>query len=382
MKGSTRLFNLVTIILVIGCQTAMAQGNAEKLKIGVIEFEERSPIGMANASKILPEILAEALVKVGVYEVTERLLIGKILEEQELALSGIIAPSNAAAIGKIYGLDAIVIGTFMKVGDSITISMRLVDTSTGKVRTASTLKLGDINTLEAQLEIAGYELSGFSREQMKIIKEDALKDKFRAGVSVGPGIGIVSEYIQGSSLSPVVGIFFSSKAIYFDLLAMLPFAIPPLSLEHSVASISAGTGVYLGRYFGLGAGFNYFVIEATQDADPVKVYGEFAGIYLNARIRPTVRMAIDIGIGGSLGTVSKTWNPDYTQYDDDRLFNQFPIAPMILSFEYYFDDNWGIKAFFLFRGSDGVRTVGTGEPDTNWLSGFATGLLVSYSFAF
>jgi len=50
-----------------------------------------------------------------VFHLSERMLLSRILEEQQLELSGIADEREAAAIGKQHGLQAIVTGTVMNV---------------------------------------------------------------------------------------------------------------------------------------------------------------------------------------------------------------------------------------------------------------------------
>ena len=182
-------------------------------KIGIVEFDERSPIELANASQIIPEILAEVIVNAGVYDVTERLLLDKVLEEQKLALSGVVDERSLPEIGNIYGLDGIVTGTYMQVGKEITISARLIDTTTAEVVSASTVNFTDIDDIKSEIEILGYELSGISRNELAVMKEDKLRDQFRGGVFAGIGIGD-NDHGDGPFISIPFGCFVTGKSFF------------------------------------------------------------------------------------------------------------------------------------------------------------------------
>lgn len=107
----------------MACSTARAE--EKRTRVAVVEFEMRTDIGLENASKIIPEMLVIELVKLKKYDVEERLLMSRVLEEQRLGLSGLVKASTAAKVGEMFGVDAIVTGSAMKVVDEITVSARV-----------------------------------------------------------------------------------------------------------------------------------------------------------------------------------------------------------------------------------------------------------------
>jgi curli biogenesis system outer membrane secretion channel CsgG len=76
-------------------------------RAGIIEFEIKNDIDLQNANTILPEMLITHLRKINRFELYERILLHKILEEQELQLSGIIEENTVTKIGQLYGLDCV-----------------------------------------------------------------------------------------------------------------------------------------------------------------------------------------------------------------------------------------------------------------------------------
>lgn len=91
--------------------------NQVKRRIAVLDFDYSnvsSPSVLSafpNVSKGVSDILVNRLVKDGTYTLIERSRIDAVLNEQNLGASGRIDPSTAAQIGKILGVDAVIIGT-------------------------------------------------------------------------------------------------------------------------------------------------------------------------------------------------------------------------------------------------------------------------------
>jgi curli biogenesis system outer membrane secretion channel CsgG len=61
-------------------------------------------------------------VKTGRFEVVERALLQKILEEQKLSMTGVIDKSSASQIGKVLGVKAIITGSVLKFKKTIEIN--------------------------------------------------------------------------------------------------------------------------------------------------------------------------------------------------------------------------------------------------------------------
>ena len=67
------------------------------------------------------------------FDVLDRNHIKRIMEEQQLSLSGLMDPRAMKKIGKLAGTDIIITGTITPFGDSIRVACKAIDTETGKV---------------------------------------------------------------------------------------------------------------------------------------------------------------------------------------------------------------------------------------------------------
>ena len=107
----------------------------ERMGIAVLPFQTKglgSEIGEIN----IVEQMMTTFYNLKRFKLFERSQLEKILEEQKLAMSGVIDASTAAEIGKGIGVDAIVLGSVTRAGSNIAIDVRLIDTETAEIITA------------------------------------------------------------------------------------------------------------------------------------------------------------------------------------------------------------------------------------------------------
>jgi hypothetical protein len=144
--------------------------NSNKLLVGVLEFDEKNNIGVDKSGVIILEILVTHLKNIGKYKLSERTLLKEILKEQELQMTGLIDNKTAVRVGKIYGLEAIVVGSSMKIVNTITISGRIISVKTGEIIATGVIKFQDAEKLEDELEGLAYQLSGTSKDEFIRLK--------------------------------------------------------------------------------------------------------------------------------------------------------------------------------------------------------------------
>lgn len=109
------------------------------LKVAVVEFDTRGNFAIPYAGSIVAEWMINELGHRHLFSLVERVLLKKVLAEQELAEQGFLSSGhNTTRLGELYGVDAIVTGSILKWQQEITITARLIDTTSGEIiRTAS-----------------------------------------------------------------------------------------------------------------------------------------------------------------------------------------------------------------------------------------------------
>jgi curli biogenesis system outer membrane secretion channel CsgG len=112
----------VAVIMLVG--TAFLHGAERKKRVAVLDFEYGTVRSQAQAlfgtdvdvGKGMTNLLVKYLVKDGTYSVIERQMLDKILAEQNFSNSDRANPMSAAKIGKILGVDAIIVGVITQFG--------------------------------------------------------------------------------------------------------------------------------------------------------------------------------------------------------------------------------------------------------------------------
>jgi len=114
----------VGVALGLICSTVLMARAQDKKKIAVLDFDYETvhqhvyDIFGSNVDigKGISTMLVTDLVRNGTYSVIERQAIDKILKEQNFQNSGRVDPSNAAQIGKLLGVDAVIMGAITQFG--------------------------------------------------------------------------------------------------------------------------------------------------------------------------------------------------------------------------------------------------------------------------
>jgi len=119
-------FAVVFALLLIAVSPALAQEQQapRKKRVAILDFDYgtvRSYVaGLfgtdVDVGKGISDLLVKHLVQDGTYSVIERKMLDKILAEQNFSNSDRANPATAAQLGKILGVDAIIVGTITQFG--------------------------------------------------------------------------------------------------------------------------------------------------------------------------------------------------------------------------------------------------------------------------
>lgn len=95
--------------------------------------------GVAESdAAVFTETLADVLLRSGKVRVMERSQMDKILAEQGFQQAGACDTAECAVqMGRLLGIERIVVGSVGKVGETYSLSVRMVDVGTGEVLTSS-----------------------------------------------------------------------------------------------------------------------------------------------------------------------------------------------------------------------------------------------------
>jgi curli biogenesis system outer membrane secretion channel CsgG len=163
MKKGRILFTAILLLCLCGevlAQAAPAHPGGRRKLVAILDFDYATVhSGVAaifgqdiDIGKGITDLLVTRLVKDGSYRVVERKALDKILAEQNFSNSDRANPSSAAKLGKLLGVDAIIVGSITQFGN---------DTKNTKVGGAGG-------------GLGGFGLGGFSHKKSKaIVQVDA-----------------------------------------------------------------------------------------------------------------------------------------------------------------------------------------------------------------
>lgn len=215
------------LVLVLAAGSAAAQ---DRPRVAVLEFTN------ATSNRIFGDQLGDAasdeittqLVKSGKFSVVERTRIAAILEEQRAGASGAIDPSTAARIGKVLGVQYVILGSISqfsidqksggigRLGISASyaeaesrVDVRVVNTTTAEIVTvaegAGKKRLGGVNVKD--INLARDFNAGVAQEALRPAVESAVE-------ALVAEAGSLSAAAPAAPLAQIVGV--RDGSIYLD----------------------------------------------------------------------------------------------------------------------------------------------------------------------
>ena len=147
-----------------------------------------------NMGNLVAEILISELAKYEAFTLVERMHLEKVLDEQALALSGLIDSETSVQIGNLLGAQAIISGSVIEAGEFFIVNARMVDVESGNV------------VLTESIEILQADLIALS-SKFVVTKKYAMDAAYRSFILPGwgqfynetPGRGYL--YLTASAIS-------------------------------------------------------------------------------------------------------------------------------------------------------------------------------------
>jgi TolB-like protein len=192
-------------------------------RIAITEFTYGDEFN--DFSRNVQDILYTNLIQRGM-TVVEREKMEQVLNELGKSFSGMIDSSTAAEIGKMLGVEAIVVGTVADMGNSVDLRARLVDVEKGAAITAAQIDVVKDPTITGLLgsgirSIVYGERATTSAKEAKTIQEVNIQNfNFKLISWQKKGEGIIFELTitseQDSGLRLYCGINYNQKTRFFD----------------------------------------------------------------------------------------------------------------------------------------------------------------------
>ena len=227
-----------------------------KKRVAILDF------GAVNTSKTyasaVRNLFEVALHKTGSVDVLERTQMEEILKEQGFQLSGCVDSSCAVEIGKVLSADIIVMGNINKL-DSFTITIRLVDVISGKIKIADYETAQNEKGIQKIIEkltirIAQKLKKPWENKIVKILQKKNLKKKKEI------------KEINSSHKNMLSG----QNGLIYDI-SWAGFYIQPAGNFKNLASNGYGAGIfvniknYLPYNLVIGADVGYWMFDSSKD---------------------------------------------------------------------------------------------------------------------
>lgn len=160
---------------------------AGRKTIAVVDFNDLQG-NVTELGRFFAEEFSVALASAGKdFEVVDRTNLKTILIEHKLSTTGIIDPQTARKLGQIAGVDALITGTITPFGDTVRVTVKILDTNTARVIGATS---GDIAKTKAIDELLVKGISGNAQFQGSSTNQSqqsgqgpALKPAFKVDVN-------------------------------------------------------------------------------------------------------------------------------------------------------------------------------------------------------
>jgi TolB-like protein len=154
--------------ILVGNTSLLYAQQTSKQTIAVLNMEARGGVSRSGAQTLSDRLRSE-LVNLGVFAVLERGQMYTILQEQGFNLQGCTTSDCAVEAGRLLGVQRMVAGDVGKIGDVITIDMRVFDVETGTIiRAHQSDYRGDVSGLLNLMKKIAREISGLKVEEDKV----------------------------------------------------------------------------------------------------------------------------------------------------------------------------------------------------------------------
>ena len=149
---------LATRIVELMEENASPMETPGKIRIAVLDFPDLGG-NVTGLGRFVAEELTTRLFLARRFEVIERQLLNKVLDELKLSAAGFVDPSSAQELGKILGVSAVVSGTLSHLSTTIRVNARVITTTTGMIVAAASVELpkdeGVVQLLETLVPVGG-----------------------------------------------------------------------------------------------------------------------------------------------------------------------------------------------------------------------------------
>jgi TolB-like protein len=155
------------LYIMIGNFTFIYAQQKQKTTTAVLTLQSKGGV-TSNEASTLTDRLRTELVRLGTFTVLERGQMNEILDEQGFSASGCTSSECAIEAGRLLGVQMMIAGDVGKVGNILTIDVRLFDVGSGKITKAiQEDHEGDVSGLLKVMKRIARKAAGLKEEEEK-----------------------------------------------------------------------------------------------------------------------------------------------------------------------------------------------------------------------
>jgi len=171
-NGENKMRKCVTWMMLVSFFWLVGPGNfvivmaqEPSTTIAVLGIDAKGGVSPSGAATLADRLRSE-LVNLKVFTVLERGQMDAILQEQGFNMSGCTSSECIVEAGRLLGVQQMVAGDVGKVGDVLTIDLRVFDVTTGEIIRADQFDYeGDVAGLLLVMKKAAYQIAGTDLEE-------------------------------------------------------------------------------------------------------------------------------------------------------------------------------------------------------------------------
>lgn len=157
--------------------------STRKPYVAVFPFKETNiRTEHTKIGETLSEMLTTALIQTNRFNVMERAQLQKVLEEQSLGQTGTLDSETAVEVGKLIGVEAVVMGSVSQLKSVIEGDARIIEIETGKSLTAVNAKVNNIDRMRDLATELARQLAGKAsliKTKEVITQQDSIKQDLK-----------------------------------------------------------------------------------------------------------------------------------------------------------------------------------------------------------
>lgn len=199
----------MTLALLVACSASSLQAQDVVYPTAIFPFQERGADVKGLGAQVSDLLFASLVADPSMYLV-DREDMGKILQEQELSVSGLVNPAEAVQVGQLTGAKLILTGSVIQAGDKLVLVAKVIGTETSRVAGASVKGAvdQDIDELVEALSAEVVKEIGKNSQQLvpKVVPQSeriaALKEKIGAATLPVVSVSIDERHVGRATIDP------------------------------------------------------------------------------------------------------------------------------------------------------------------------------------